>query len=283
MTSSSPAPSAAFPPGQYLTGFLNDLLRYAHVNAILPTNFTAASFAILVTIYFWWENVKGIPESSTKALRIMYVTTAMVVLMLAWAGYTLWVRGAHLPPLPSELNLHFSQPALGWLRNTYLPYVGLIGIFIGLGHSVLAMSGEETLAQVYRDLEHPKIKNLEKVGFIIFNYSLVFTAGVSFFAVMIIPDGSRRQYFANLIGGLAMNFAGPYMLRLIFQGFVVIVGTLMLAGAVNTAIVGSNGVLNRVAEDGILPQWSPRSPIAGLAPPTASSTWSSSCRSSPSC
>ena len=29
----------------------------------------------------------------------------------------------------------------------------------------------------------------------------------------------------------------------------------MLAGAVNTAIVGSNGVLNRVSEDGILPDW----------------------------
>jgi hypothetical protein len=35
----------------------------------------------------------------------------------------------------------------------------------------------------------------------------------------------------------------------------VVVGVLMLAGAVNTAIVGSNGVLNRVSEDGILPQW----------------------------
>src|SRR6185295_5202739 len=36
---------------------------------------------------------------------------------------------------------------------------------------------------------------------------------------------------------------------------VVIVGFLILAGAVNTAIVGSNGVLNRVAEDGVLPDW----------------------------
>jgi len=35
----------------------------------------------------------------------------------------------------------------------------------------------------------------------------------------------------------------------------VLVGVLMLAGAVNTAIVGSNGVLNRVSEDGILPHW----------------------------
>jgi hypothetical protein len=33
------------------------------------------------------------------------------------------------------------------------------------------------------------------------------------------------------------------------------VGALILAGAVNTAIIGSNGVLNRVAEDGVLPDW----------------------------
>src|SRR5437667_11250340 len=52
-----------------------------------------------------------------------------------------------------------------------------------------------------------------------------------------------------------MYLVGPLPLRIAFRGFVVLVGTLMLAGAVNTAIVGSNGVLNRVSEDGILPQW----------------------------
>jgi hypothetical protein len=137
-----------------------------------------------------------------------------------------------------------------------LPHtVALIGILIGLGHSVLAMSGEETLAQVYREVEHPKLPNLEKAGLVIFIYSFVFTAGVSFFASMIIPDAVRSQYFGNLISGLSMNFVGPYSLKLGFQGFVVLVGVLMLAGAVNTAIVGSNGVLNRVSEDGILPHW----------------------------
>ena len=40
-----------------------------------------------------------------------------------------------------------------------------------------------------------------------------------------------------------------------FHVFVVAVGTLILAGAVNTAIVGSNGVLNRVSEDGVLTDW----------------------------
>src|SRR6202035_2837199 len=101
----------------------------------------------------------------------------------------------------------------------------------------------------------PKLPNLEKAGLVIFIDSFVFTAGVSFFASMIIPDAVRSQYFGNLISGLSMNFVGPYTLKLGFQGFVVLVGVLMLAGAVNTAIVGSNGVLNRVSEDGILPHW----------------------------
>jgi amino acid transporter len=249
-------PISGVSAGLYLVGLLNELLRHAHSNFLLPVNWTAALFAALVTIYFWWENIKGIPESSEKALRIMYVTTVMVVLMIAWCGYTLWARGAHLPPWPHLSNLVYSNDALGWLRHTSLPYtVGLIGILVGLGHSVLAMSGEETMAQVYREIEHPKLRNLEKAGFVIFVYSLIFTAGVAFFAVMIIPDSVRNNFFDNPIGGLAMYLVGPLSLRLAFRAFVVVVGVLMLAGAVNTAIVGSNGVLNRVSEDGILPDW----------------------------
>ncbi len=79
---------------------------------------------------------------------------------------------------------------------------------------------------------------------------------VSFFAVMLIPDAERTGiYSGNLIGGLAMHMVGPLTLRLLFNGFVVVVGTIILSGAVNTAILGSNGVLNRIAEDGVLPDW----------------------------
>src|SRR5215467_10531178 len=249
-------PISGVSAGLYLVGLLNEVLAYFHFNLLLPVNGTAAFFAILVTIYFWWENTKGIPESSEKALRIMYVTTVMVVLMIGWCIYTISVRGAHLPPLPHLSNLVYSNDALGFLKNTSLPYtVGLIGILIGLGHSVLAMSGEETMAQVYREIEHPKLNNLKKAGFIIFVYSLIFTAGVAFFAVMIIPDSVRNGFYDNPIGGLTMYLVGPLSLRIAFRAFIVVVGTLMLAGAVNTAIVGSNGVLNRVSEDGILPQW----------------------------
>jgi amino acid transporter len=249
-------PISGVSAGLYLVGLLNELLRSVHSTVMLPVNFTAAIFAGIVTIYFWWENIKGIHESSEKALRIMYVTTVMVVMMLVWCGYTLYLNGVHLPPLPSLSTIVYSNDALGWLHYTKLPQtVGLIGILIGLGHSVLAMSGEETMAQVYREVEHPKLKNLEKAGFVIFLYSLIFTAGVAFFAVMIIPDSVRQNFYDNPIGGLTMYLVGPLGLRLAFRTFVVVVGVLMLAGAVNTAIVGSNGVMNRVSEDGILPDW----------------------------
>ncbi|PYR30820.1 MAG: APC family permease, partial [Acidobacteria bacterium] len=133
--------------------------------------------------------------------------------------------------------------------------MALVGILIGLGHSVLAMSGEETMAQVYREIEYPKLKNLEKAGFVVFLYSLIFTAGTAFFVVMIIPDSVRSSFFDNPLGGVTTYLVGPQALRIAFRGFVAVVGTLMLAGAVNTSIVGSNGVLNRVSEDGILPHW----------------------------
>jgi amino acid transporter len=116
------------------------------------------------------------------------------------------------------------------------------------------MSGEESLAQVYREIEAPKHQNLIHAGFVIFIYSLVFSSVVSFFAIMIIPNAERGKYYDNLISGISIFLAGPFPLKLAFHAFVVLVGT-FLSGAVNTAIIGSNGVLNRVAEDGVLPDW----------------------------
>jgi len=249
-------PISGVSAGQYLAGLLNEMLPYAHVHMTLSANAIAEIFAVAATLYFWWENIKGITESSEKALWIMQLTTLMVLVLIGWCGYTLLVRGGHLPPVPVAKNIVLSRHALGWLYGSRIPQMfSLVAVFIALGHSVLAMSGAESLAQVYREIEHPKLRNLKKAALIIFIYSLVFTSLVSFFAVMIIPDKTRPQYFGNLIGGLTMALQGPFVARLAFHVFVVIVGTLILSGAVNTAIVGSNGVLNRVSEDGVLSDW----------------------------
>jgi amino acid transporter len=264
-------PISGVSAGQYIAGMINELFFAADQHGWLPRamhvafhgvphlneNYAAAVFAAMVTIYYWWMNIKGIEESSDKALRVMQITTVMVVILLTWSAITLTKVGVHLPPWPTPGNLHFSDEALGFLKHTnFAGMLGLFGIMIAFGHSVLAMSGEESLAQVNRELASPKLKNLKRAAIIIAIYSTVFTGLSSLLAVMLIPDAVRVPvYKDNLISGLAMYMTGPLMLRLIFRVFVVVVGFLILSGAINTSIIGSNGVLNRVSEDGVLTDW----------------------------
>lgn len=288
-------PISGVSAGQYIVGLIAQTSTYfGHTwsPSKETINLLAAGIAVLITLYFWWRNTRGIHESSDDALKIMYVTTAMVVLLILWSGATILTRPeAHrLPPAPVPHNLAFNRDAVGWLPDIWhgalrelspeavgaatttapeapapepryglVPnagmLLGLVGILMAFGHSFLAMSGEESLAQVNRELEYPKHRNLMRAGMVIFIYSLLFTSLVSFFAYALIPDSVRPQYFDNLISGISMYLIGPMPLKLLFQAFIVVVGFLMLAGAVNTAIIGSNGVLNRVSEDGVLTDW----------------------------
>ena len=268
-------PISGVSAGQYIAGLINEIFATADAHGWIPravhnifhgtpqlgVNETSVVFALVVTVYFWWENIKGIHESSEKALRVMQITTIMVVILLGWSALTLFKSGFQPVPLPTPQNLTFSKESLGFLRHSFpeqsLAHMfGLLGILIAFGHSVLAMSGEESLAQVNREIAHPKLKNLKRAAIVIAIYSFVFTGLSSLLAVMLIPDSVRVPvYKDNLIAGLAMYMWGPQLLRLLFRGFVVVVGFLILSGAVNTAIIGSNGVLNRVSEDGVLADW----------------------------
>jgi amino acid transporter len=264
-------PISGVSAGQYIAGLINETFAAADAHGWIPramhvmfhgtphldVNHAAAAFAVIVTLYYWWQNLKGIEESSDKALRVMQITTVMVVILMGWATYTVLHTGAHLPPLPIPSNLRFTPEALGFLKNTDIAKTfGLFGILIAFGHSVLAMSGEESLAQVNREIASPKLRNLKRAALIIAIFSFVFTGLGSLLAVMIIPDSVRVSvYRDNLIAGMAMYMVGPHVLRVVFRVFVVVVGFLILSGAINTSIIGSNGVLNRISEDGVLTDW----------------------------
>jgi amino acid transporter len=264
-------PISGVSAGQYITGLINELLTVANDSHWLPPalmdaqnhpfqfrmDHTAAVFAALVTLYYWWLNIKGSDRPSRRALHIMQITTVMVVVLFAWGGYSVLVRGVHLPPAPIPSNLRFSDDALGFLKGTSLvPLFGLFGILLAFGHSILAMSGEESLAQVNREIEHPKLKNLKRAALVIAIYSFVFTGGVTLLASMLIPTWQRTHiYQNNLIAGLAMYMVGPLFWRIVLRIFVVLVGFLILSAAINTSFVGSTGVLMRVAEDGVLSDW----------------------------
>jgi hypothetical protein len=284
-------PISAVSAGQYIIGLGVELVvHFTDVKLDKETkdlwkNWGSVVIATVVTLYFFRQNLLGIHESSDKALKIMIATTIMGVVVGIWCGVTLIVDGPrnsvplqpdfHPHPNYNKIDLVTQQPVMedptGFLTKTplgdelrelskpgsnWLGFIGLLGFGIAFSHSILAMSGEETLAQVYREVESPKMPNFKKAAFIVFIYSLLLTGGISFLAVLLIPNNVRMpDYGDNLIGGLAMNVVGPIELRLLLNAFVVTIGSLILAGAVNTAIIGSNGVLNRVAEDGVMPDW----------------------------
>src|SRR5579859_3192224 len=124
-------PISGVSAGQYITGLMNELLVTAYRHDLLPLamirahhgvfqfnmDYTSALFAAVVTIYYWWENIKGIEESSDKAMRVMQITTVMVIILFVWGIYSIYVLGAHLPPAPIPSNLHFSSDALGFLKG----------------------------------------------------------------------------------------------------------------------------------------------------------------------
>ncbi|OIO05066.1 MAG: APC family permease [Elusimicrobia bacterium CG_4_10_14_0_2_um_filter_56_8] len=246
-------PISSVAAGLYLGGLFDNILPLLHINWQVPSRAFAVIFALAVTGYFWRENIKGVEESADNNLKIVSFVAVVAVILIVWSGFTLYHRGFTLPPFTPV----FTDEALGWtVHFPWLKAVGLVGIMMAFGHSVLALSGLETLAQVYREIEDPKIENLKKTVVIIFIFSILFTGLLTFISALIIPsDLIAGKYAENLLSGLALELHGPYWARLFMQMAVVLSGVLMLVGAVNTSFVGANGVLNRVADDGILHDW----------------------------
>src|SRR5258708_1862376 len=54
--------------GQYLGRLMNEGSEMAHHPLGWNPNHFAMFFGLVVTVYFWWSNIKGIHESSGKAL-----------------------------------------------------------------------------------------------------------------------------------------------------------------------------------------------------------------------
>ena len=331
-------PISAVAAGQYIVGLFGQIMKLitagsrhqiifdstTHPDVV---NWLCVAIAVVTTLYFWRANIKGIHESSDKALQIMKLTTVMGIIIIGWSAITLWLHHTQIamPPFHPVFTGRSidptKEPSSGWLEHVPR-LLGAIGIVVAFGHSLLAMSGEESLAQVNREIQAPKLKNLLRAGFVIFLYSMLLTSLISFLAVLIIPDGKRVAtqivtnghkvevegidykkvdylrkapdgqlwgyrilsdsgdypevsktekiyvdsainhverddggYRDNLINGLVVYLVGPSLLKITMTVFVVLVGFLILAGAVNTSIIGSNGVLNRLAEDGVLTPW----------------------------
>src|SRR5262249_9854005 len=111
-------PTSGVSAGQYIMGLVIDALARTspslHADLGLSDDTTvdlvkrwgSVIIAVTVTLYFYWQNTKGIHESSDKALKIMIATTIMGVIILSWCAATLIVRGPSNPLPSARPDLH---------------------------------------------------------------------------------------------------------------------------------------------------------------------------------
>jgi hypothetical protein len=92
-------PISGVSAGQYIIGLGLEAITRINGTPIdegtkqLCKSWGSVLIACGITIYFFRQNLRGIPESSDKAVKIMAATTVMGVVMLIWCGVTLAVKG----------------------------------------------------------------------------------------------------------------------------------------------------------------------------------------------
>src|SRR5205807_7765922 len=73
-------PISGVSAGQYVIGLVGDLRGLAVSPTVMELG--SAAICVAITLYFWRVNIRGIHESSDKALKIMGATTVMAVIMI---------------------------------------------------------------------------------------------------------------------------------------------------------------------------------------------------------
>src|SRR5260370_26316532 len=86
-------------PEYYLSHGLDQQDLASGAPGDLVKRWGAVLLCTAITLYFFWQNVRGIHESSDKALKIMVATTIMAVLILGVVLVTLAPqRPYHIAP-----------------------------------------------------------------------------------------------------------------------------------------------------------------------------------------
>src|SRR5436190_18421122 len=104
-------PISGVSAGQYIVGLgLEAAARIGGVQLDEGTKQAIKSWgsvliACSITLYFFRQNLLGIPESSDKAVKTMGATTVMGVIMLVWCAVTLAVQGPVNRNIPWEPDL----------------------------------------------------------------------------------------------------------------------------------------------------------------------------------
>ena len=119
-----------------------------------------------------------------------------------------------------------------------------------LGFVLSALGSVESLTQAAVDLQQPRIRNLQRVARLVSGYGILITAGLAFLFVAVVADA--RVWSTAPLAGIAYQLAAPPWLRLVLVSLVVVAATAFLTATLRSTSRGAQGVLARLADDGVL-------------------------------
>ncbi|MCX5783475.1 MAG: amino acid permease, partial [Elusimicrobia bacterium] len=97
-------PISAVSAGHYLAGLVSSIFSYAGMQVHIDARIFSAVFAVLVTIFFWRQNIKGIEESSDASVKIMGFVSVVGATLIIWSVVTVCQRGFTLPKFDLNFN-----------------------------------------------------------------------------------------------------------------------------------------------------------------------------------
>ncbi len=124
------APISSVSAGLYFSYFINMMFAYFKLDINFNPRFLAMIFSLVVIFYFWYENIKGVKESSEHNVRIIVFSGIVGITLFFLSLFTIIKKGFTLPPF----EFKFSDESLGWAKYIdFLKPVGLVGILMAFG------------------------------------------------------------------------------------------------------------------------------------------------------
>ncbi|PHZ08872.1 uncharacterized protein RHIMIDRAFT_241093 [Rhizopus microsporus ATCC 52813] len=210
---------------------------YLAAEVELPAKLTPFIITIIILIVFSLICILGLRESSTLTLSIftlhlITLTAVMVTSVIAWARYgsqTLVDNWRNIPDPPG------SNPVLLILKGSC---IGLLGV-----------TGFESAENYIEDLKpntFPKVMNN------MFGFLFIINAPLTLLTTALVPINVIQENAANVVSILGQYATGgSRWLRM----WIMIDAVIVLCAGVLTGLIGAVGLVQRLANDGILPKF----------------------------
>jgi len=206
--------------------------------------------AAVVIALVWWMQRQGRVPSDSSVARLVGAAIIVLGALVSWAGVSAIGDSSSAQRLVPSIPATLAMIVARWPRWIG----GALLLLVAFGHALPAIGGVDVLGAAARDLEQPRIRNLQRVSHLVSAYALVITTALTFLGVALVPEAERSAWSSVPLAGIALQVVAPGWLRALLLAAVAAAAAVFLAVAVRSTSLGTYGVLARLVDEQLLPE-----------------------------